>query len=190
MDAAWFRETCARVMWGAALVGVATTPARAQTFVEVGAGWNFVAPAPFGDFYRRGYDVRVSAGRHLSPRIGLRLDLSLSEFPHDVQEYPPCAFPGCTHPYYNETQVGVAGVSANVVANVDRSGLLYVLGGAGVFDLYHLPASLFGGLSFGAGISVPVHGRFRAFVEADDHIFFGAGTQPPWIVPLSFGIRY
>ncbi|MFI5233417.1 MAG: hypothetical protein ACHQSE_12985 [Gemmatimonadales bacterium] len=172
-----------------ALLCAAAPLACAQTFVEVGAGWNFVAPAPFGDFYGRGYDIRVSAGRRVAPRVALRLDFSLSEFAHDMQFYPPCLFPGCLHPYYYETQMGIAGLSANAVVNLDRRGLLYVTGGAGVFDRYDQPASVFGGVSFGAGLSVPIRGRLRAFVEADKHIFAGDISHPPWIVPLTFGVR-
>lgn len=171
------------------LLCAALTPARAQTFVEAGAGWNFVAPAPFGDFYGRGYAVRLSAGRQVAPRVALRLDFSLSDFAHDVRLYPPCVFTGCLQPYYDETQVGITGLSATAVVNLDRRGFFYVMGGAGVFDRYDQPASLFGGVSFGAGLSMPIRARLRAFVEADKHVFAGNVDHPPWIVPLTFGVR-
>jgi hypothetical protein len=37
---------------------------------------------------------------------------------------------------------------------------------------------------------VPVGGRLRVVLEAREHFLFGANNQPPWLVPITIGLRY
>ncbi len=46
------------------------------------------------------------------------------------------------------------------------------------------------GVSVGGGISLPVGDRPHAFVEARYHDLLGMPSQPMWLVPVTFGIRY
>ena len=165
-------------------------PALAQTFVEFGGGWNLMTAAPSGDYYSRGISIRASLGRQIAPNLGWRIDLFTSEFDHNVQFYPPCAFPGCTHPYYNAQSVSVDGLTANGMVNVDPRGVFYVIGGAGLYDLRGPATELHLGASVGAGIAVPVSARLRAVVEVRWHGVLGATAGPPSLVPLTVGLRF
>jgi hypothetical protein len=165
-------------------------PALAQTFVEVGGGWNLMVSAPAGDFYTRGISIRASIGRQVGPNLAWRIDIFTSEFDHDVQFYPPCAFPGCTHPYYNAQSVSVDGLIANAIVSLDPRGVFYVIGGAGLYDVRGPATELHVGGSVGAGIAVPVNSRLRAVVEARWHGVLGPTAGPPSFVPLTFGLRF
>jgi hypothetical protein len=165
-------------------------PALAQTFVEVAGGWNLMASAPSGDNYSRGISIRASVGSQIAPTFRWRIDAFTTEFDHNVQFYPPCAFPGCTHPYYNAQSVSVDGLTANGMVNVDPRGVFYVIGGAGLYDLRGPATELHLGASVGAGIAVPVSARLRAVVEARWHGVLGATAGPPWVVPITVGLRF
>jgi hypothetical protein len=69
-----------------------------------------------------------------------------------------------------------------------------VIGGVGLYDAYRSAgrseAGLRGGVSAGAGIAVSVAARLRVLVEARYHDVLGATTQPPWIVPITIGVRF
>ncbi len=170
-------------------------PAGAQRFYEIGGGWNYLAPAPEGDGYTRGFNIRASLGWQLAPRVRLRFDAFTSQFDDSVQLPPPiCLAIYVCAPFYNVEPVRVAGLTANGLLNVDPRGILYVIGGAGFYDVYGRPGShdagLRVGVSAGAGISVPVGGRLHAFVEARHHELLFATTQPPWLVPITVGVRF
>jgi hypothetical protein len=165
-------------------------PALAQTFVEVAGGWNSMTSTPHGDYYTRGISIRASLGRQIEPNLAWRIDMFTNEFDHNVQFYPPCAFPGCTRPYYNAQSVSVDGLTASGMVNLDSRGIFYVIGGAGLYDLRGPASELHLGASLGAGIAVPVSGRLRAVVEARWHGVAGATAGPPWLVPLTFGLRF
>jgi hypothetical protein len=66
------------------------------------------------------------------------------------------------------------------------------LGGAGVYDVRgNRKVSDWGiGASAGVGISVPIHAKLRAFVETRYHLLFGTTAELPWIVPVTFGVRF
>jgi hypothetical protein len=193
-----FRTACAALALGCLLAFPAA--ARAQTFFELGGGWNYVAPAhagdPAADKYSRGFNVRASLGRQLAPGFRLRLDAFTSQF--DDKYYPPMF---CTDLYpcgpLLVESVGIAALTANGLLNVDPRGILYVIGGAGVYDVYGHTTSqrsrengLSVGVSAGAGISVPVGARLRAFAEARYHVLLGTTAQPPWLVPITVGVRF
>lgn len=165
-------------------------PARAQTFVEFSGGWNYLGPAPAGDNYANGYNVRASIGRVVAPNVRVRFDLFTSEFDHNVQFYPPCAYPGCTHAYYNTQSMGVAGLTVNGLVNIDPRGIVYVIGGAGLYDVHGTNHELRAGVSAGAGIAVPVGVRLRAVVEARWHGLTSTTVGPSWLVPITVGFRY
>jgi hypothetical protein len=189
--------TLIRSSWSSACVAiglgcllVCARPAHAQTFVEFGGGWNYLAPAPAGDSYSRGLNIRASIGRQIAPNFRWRIDAFTSQFDHNVQFYPPCAFPACTRPYYNAQSVGIAGLTANGLMNVDPRGIFYVIGGTGLYEVYGPATELHLGVSAGAGIAVPVGARLRAVVEAHCHGLLGATSGPPWLVPFTVGLRY
>jgi hypothetical protein len=92
----------------------------------------------------------------------------------------------------------VAALSANWLVDVDPRGILYGIGGAGVYDVddRSQKSGVSLGVSAGAGIAVPVGGGLRAFVEARYHVLrieqvlLGTTARPPWIVPVTFGVRF
>jgi hypothetical protein len=197
-----FPSACVTVGLGCLLALPRT--ARAQTFVELGGGVTYLAPAPPGNGYSRGFNIQASIGRQFTRRFLLRCDAFMSQFDYRAQIYPPFLTPEGPEYHYGVRSEGVAGLTANGVVNVDPRGILYVVGGAGLYDTYGGTGSVrFGtsaaagglarvsfGVSAGAGISVPAGGRLRAFVEARDHLLLGANSQPPWLVPITLGLRY
>ena len=176
----------------ACAVALAALPAaaRAQAFAEFGGGLAYPGPAPDGHVYSRGYGFRASVGHQLEPRVRVRFDATFSWFDDRTQFYPPCAFPGCTGPSYNVDRATVAGLSANWLVDVDRRGILYGIGGAGLYDVDADHAKVALDVSAGAGISVPIRAGLRAIVEARYHIPFGTTAELPWIVPVTFGVRF
>lgn len=182
----------ARVALGLACLLACAAPARAQAFTEFGGGWAYPGPAPDGEVYSRGYNFRASFGHQLEPRVRVRFDATFSWFDDRTQFYPPCPSPGCTGPSYNVDRASVTGLSANWQVDVDRRGILYGIGGAGLYDVSTTRKGndVAIGVSAGVGIAVPVGAGLRAFVEARYHIPFGATAELPWIVPVTFGVRF
>ncbi len=188
-------------LWGGgAAVGIGcllfcATPVGAQTFIEVGGGSNYLAPPPAGQSYGHGFNVRASIGRQFTPDFLIRFDAFTNQFAETVPlvsrlNNPGPVCNGCPPPVYSRPYNGIAGLSASGLVNVDARGMFYVIGGAGFYDTYGGAPRLSTGVSAGAGVSVPVGGRFRAFVEAREHFLFGANSQPPWLVPITVGLRY
>jgi len=164
--------------------------ASAQTFVELGGGWTYLAPAPAGESYSRGFNIRASVGRQIAPHFRWRIDAFRSEFDATRQYYPPCPPPGCTHLYYETRSVSVTGLTANGLVNVDPRGVVYVTGGAGLYAADATSSELHLGVSAGAGIAVPLGARLRAVVEGRWHGLLGATDGPPWLVPITVGLRF
>ena len=178
---------CFAVGLGCMLVLV--PPIRAQTFVEFGGGWNYIAPAPYLDGYSHGLNLRLSLGWKLSNRLRFRIDGFTSQFADSLRIISPEGLANA-----RIATVNVTGLTANWLLSLDPHDIVYVIGGAGFYDASGRPGlhedGLNVGLSAGAGIRVPISTRLRAFVEARDHVMLGQGSQPPWIAPITIGFRY
>src|ERR1700722_6652337 len=101
---------------------VAASPACAQGFFEAGGGWDYFAPPAAGESYNQAYNIRLSLGRQLSPRMLIRFDIIANQFQERTQVYPPCAYPGCNGPQYEGRTGGVTGFTGNAIFNVDARG--------------------------------------------------------------------
>lgn len=185
----WFMR-CVAIWLG--LLVVSAAPARAQVFVELGGGWNFVEPldAP-GSFHRSGSSIQASIGQQVASHFGWRVDLSTSQF--EVEQGPlPCPSTGCSPSAYLQPE-RVSGLTANGVLSVDPRGILYVLGGAGYYqvNVIDFPMTEFHfGLSAGAGVAVPIAGHLRVFAEARWLGLFGYTAGPSQLVPVVVGLRF
>jgi hypothetical protein len=159
-------------------------------FVELGAGLNFVSPVPSGVSYGSGSNLQASIGWRVEPKIRLRVDLLTSQF--DVKEMvnTPCSSFGCSGPVFSFHSESVNGVTANILADVDARGILYLIGGAGLYDVHTQTTERHFGVSAGAGIAVPMGSRLRGVVEARWHSLFGATAGPTWLMPITVGLRY
>lgn len=182
------------VALGLACLLASPGPARAQRFVELGGGWNYPGPDSSGDRPGRGYNIRASLGYQLAPRVRVRFDVFAAGFAGRIRIVCPPqqdASP-CPSGYSNDyDSVSVAGLSANWLVNVDPRGILYGIGGAGVYDVRgsRKPNDWGIGVSAGLGVSVPIHANLRAFVESRYHLLFGTTAELPWIVPVTAGFR-
>jgi hypothetical protein len=179
---------CAAVALGCLFVIPA--PARAQMFVELGAGLNFVSPVPSGVSYGSGSNLQASIGWKIEPKIRLRVDVLTSQFDVKATVTPPCPSFGCSGPGFSFHSESVNGVTANILADVDARGILYLIGGAGLYDVHTQSTERLIGVSAGAGIAVPMGSRLRGVVEARWHGLLGATSGPAWLVPITVGLRY
>lgn len=176
-----------------ALVALTAPRARAQGapwFMELAGGWNYSAPAAPGDNYSRGNALRASIGREIAPHVLLRFDAARSAFDHNVQFYPPCAPPGCSGPFFFTQTAIVSSATANLLVGADPRGVVYFTAGAGIYDAELHDQETHLGASVGAGIAIPIRGRLRAVVEGRYHALVGATNGPPWILPVTIGLRY
>jgi hypothetical protein len=179
------------VALGLACLLACPVSARAQSFVEIGAGWNYPAPAPRLDKYATGYNIRVSLGGQLGPRGRVRFDALVGWFDDSRQFFPPCPAPGCTSAYYNGGNAYVAGLLANWLRNVDSRGILYGIGGLGLYDVSAgTSTKLAVGASAGAGISVPLGTELSAFAETRFHYLSDTRGELPFITLVTFGVRF
>jgi hypothetical protein len=170
-------------LWVAVWLGcllVCPAPARAQTFVELGGGWNVPAGASHG-----GSNFRASLGWQVAPNFRWRIDAFTNQFDYTTTNTFPCPSVGCGVPSER-----VNGLTANGLVNVDPRGIFYVIGGAGLYDVETQTTELHFGVSAGAGIAVPVVSHLRAVVEARWNGLLGATSGPPWLVPITIGLRY
>jgi len=169
-------------------------PARAQTFVELGGGWNYLSSVPSGADYGAGSTVRASIGWQVAPNFRWRMDAFTSQFDVRTTIAQPfaqaCPTFGCSGPGFDFQSERVSGLTANGLVNVDPRGILYVLGGAGLYDVRTQATEWHVGVSAGAGIAVPVATHLRAVVEARWHGLLGSTSGPPWMVPITVGLRY
>ena len=179
---------CAAVWLGCLLLWPAQ--ARAQTFVELGAGLNYVAPVPSNASYGSGSNLRASIGWQVAPNFRWRIDAFSSQFDVKPKVNLPCPASGCSGPGYSFQSERVSGVTANGLVNVDMRGIFYVIGGAGLYNVHAQTTDWLFGVSAGAGIAVPMGSRLRAVVEARWHGLLGATSGPPWLVPITVGFRY
>jgi hypothetical protein len=167
----------------------------AQTSYGVSLGLNYIGPAPSGNSYSQGFAVQASVGRQLWPGFSVRLD-ALATRVDDARaaRNVPCpSFAQTCGSAGSDRPVGVAGLVANGVVNVTPPGTVYLVAGGGAYYLYQHPSvagTVRFGVSVGGGISLPVGDRAHAFVEARYHDLLGMPSQPMWLVPVTFGIRY
>jgi hypothetical protein len=183
---------CVAVLFGCVLVW--PTPAGAQTFVELGGGWNYLASAPSGAEYGTGSNVRASIGWQVAPGFRWRIDAFTSQFDVRTTIVQPfvqaCPSFGCSGPGYGFQSERVNGLTANGLVNLDPRGIVYVIGGAGLYDVQTQATEWHVGVSAGAGIAVPVATHLRAVVEVRWHGLLGTTSGPPWLVPITVGLRY
>ncbi len=186
-----------------ALIAFAS-PLPAQIFVEGGGGWNYVPlhPGTTGNVLRpHGINLRVAIGRAITPRVRVRVEAFTIRFNDEIlmYAYQPCASFDCPPVQHEARYEGkIGGAAATGLVNVDRRGVLYMVGGAGlffdanaVFDFgVPLKSELRLGVVAGAGLSVPIGGRLRGFAEARWNGPFGNRMVAPWIVPVTVGLRY
>jgi hypothetical protein len=190
---------------------VAVQPALpAQTFYGIAGGLNYAGPVPLpnpqsDEHYTRGFALQASVGRQFGDRVGVRIDAFFNHFA--VQQPPlfvgvmcpmgssaPCGGPpgsaGFTEP------LGVAALTASALVNVDPPEYrlrMYLIGGIGAYYFYQHPnieGAVRPGLSAGGGFALHVQGRSQIFVEARYTDVLGAPSQPTWLVPLTFGLRF
>ncbi|HXI64347.1 MAG TPA: hypothetical protein VNH14_07580 [Gemmatimonadales bacterium] len=189
------------------LVGVQPAIA-AQTFYGVAGGLNYAGPdlANFqfaDDHYTHGLALQLSVGRQFGDRFAMRMDGLINRFV--VQQpfvivAPMCPQGGlCAHPAASGGESNAMGLTALRV-----SGLLtldpprypvrmYVIGGAGAYYFYQHPSAegaVRAGLAAGAGFTINVHNHSRLFVEGVYNRILGAPSQPTWLLPLTFGVRF
>lgn len=175
-------------------------PADAQAFAEFGGGWNHLPPAPSSQGYAPGFSIQASIGWQLASRFLLRIDAVAVQFDDTVQVRwpgpPLCVFTTVSNPppcgYSNVIQtVDVVGATANAILNVDPRGFFYLIGGTGFYSTNDAgPPRISIGVSAGAGITVPIASHLRIFAEARDHILLTNDNRPPWLVPITIGLRY
>ena len=139
--------------------------------------------------------MQGSVGRQLWPGFSMRLDALATQFgDRRAAFYVPCpSFDQTCGSAGYDRPVGVAGLIANGVVNVTPPGTVYLVAGGGAYYLYQHPSvagTVRFGVSVGGGISLPVGDRAHAFVEARYHDLLGMRSQPMWLVPVTFGIRY
>jgi len=159
-------------------------------FVELGAGLNVVSPGPSGVSYSTGTNLQGSIGWLVEPKIRLRVDVLTSQFDVTSTVNLPCVSTGCTGPGYSFHSESVNGLTANVLGDLDARGILYVVGGAGLYDVHTQSKELLFGISAGAGIAIPMGTRLRAVVEARWHGLLGGSSGPTWLMPITVGLRY
>jgi len=168
---------------------VCPAPSRAQAFVELGGGWNYVAPVA-SVTSSHGSNFRASLGWQVAPNFRWRIDAFTSQFDAKSALSLPCPSDGCAPSAYIHSEQ-VNGLTVNGLVDVDPRGILYLIGGAGLYDSQlPTPEEWHVGVSAGAGIAVPVASHLRAVVEARWHGLLGATSGPTWLVPVTVGFRY
>ena len=168
---------------------VCPAPARAQTFVELGGGWNVFPTVPTGESAFSGSTFRASVGWQASPKFRWRIDATTYHFDSNrggVTPIYPCPSFGCG----GDQSERVNGLSANGLVSLDSRGILYVIGGAGLYSVTFLTTDWRAGVSAGAGIAVPVASRLRVVLEARWNVLLGTTYGPPGLVPITIGFRY
>jgi hypothetical protein len=153
---------------------------------------NYVPTLPSGAIYASGSNVRASIGWKVASNFSWRMGAFTSQFDSKDNSQRPCPTFGCPpSAYFNSERVN--GLTANGVVSVDPRGILYVIGGAGLYDVNNAGLTttqrLFG-VSTGAGIAVPMGSRLRGVVEARWHGLLGATAGPTWLMPITVGLRY
>ena len=179
------------------------SPVGAQVFVEGGGGWDHVPPHPSttGSVFRpHGINLRAAVGRVITPRVRARVEAFTIQFNDriPVYAYQPCASDCAPVDHEARYEGNASGVAATGLVNVDSRGVFYVVGGVGLFfdadAVSRFGASLKRklrlGVVAGAGLTVPVGARLRAFAEGRWNGPFGNRAVAPWVVPVTVGLRY
>jgi hypothetical protein len=167
-----------------ALLLAGASPLGAQVFVEGGGGWTYVQPSAS----RGGYNLRAAIGRAVTPRVRVRVDAFMIQFNDKI---PVCAYQpsdslDCSYTQDQALFDGkVSGVAATGLLDIDRRGILYVLGG--VTHVFANERNL--GVTAGAGLTAPAGVRARVFAEAR-WMTFSTRYLAPRAVQLTFGFRY
>lgn len=149
-----------------------------------------------------GLNLRASIGRRLAAKFLIRLDAVSNQFnvrvPHAQNAICP-ANVVCPSYFYETHPERANGLLANALVNIDPRGFLYLIGGAGLYDVdvqvesgvppidateWHF------GLSGGAGITVPLMLHLRFVVEVRWHALYGGTSGSPWFIPVTVGLRY
>ena len=181
---------CAAVALGCLFVLPAT--ARAQMFVELGGGSNFIPTLPTGANYASGSSVRASIGWKVASNFRWRIDAFTSQFDSKDNSPLPCPSFGCSPSAYVHSE-SVTSLSANALLSVDPREIFYFLGGAGVYRVNNAgvtTAESHLGVSGGAGIAIPMGSRLRGVIEARWHGLLGNPPGPGWLAPVTLGLRY
>jgi len=193
---------------GVALLLVWPVSAPCQTTYSFGGGLNVARTVPTGyPFYHgsttQGFAVQASLGRSYSRRLGWRVDVFASQFqltlPLDFagvlcqSNPPPGTCCGICPTRTANGLVGVIGVAMNQLVNVTPAAFpvgMYLMWGAETDYMYQHPdvRALRVGASVGGGLTLPVAGRFHAFVEARYHHFVDA-IAPTSLLPVTVGLR-
>lgn len=177
---------CAVLFLGFVLVRPAE--ARAQMFGELAGGSNVLQPVPSGVIYASGSSLRASIGWKVASNFSWRVDAFTSQF--DSKDTDPCPGFGCSSGTSQTERVN--GLTGNALLGVDSRGIVYVVGGAGLYQVNEVDGPTTGwhfGVSAGAGLAVPVAPHVRAVLEARWRGLFGATAGPSWLVPVTLGLR-
>ena len=168
---------------------VCPAPAHAQSFVELGGGWNYFGSTNSGASPFNGSNFRASIGWQVAPKFRWRIDATTYQFDRNqggVTPVYPCPSFGCG----GDQSERVNGLSANGLVSLDSRGILYVTGGAGLYSVTLETTDWRAGVSVGAGIAVPVASQLRVVVETRLHRLIGAVYGPQWLMPITIGFRY
>ena len=189
--------TSLRSRWSSVYLAVAfagslltAASASAQSFVQLGGGWTAVAPVPSTVHYSGAWNLQASIGWKVSETVRWRIDALASQFDVRSAVSFPCPSFGCSGPGFSYEHESVNALTANALVNLDPRGLLYVIGGAGIYDVTTQKTTWLVGGSVGAGIALPLGDRLRAVAEARWHGLAGASSGPTWLVPITVGLRY
>lgn len=199
-----------RVSFGFALLLVSPGAALSQTTFSLGGGLNVPRSLPSEVSFAhgsttQGFALQASLERPYRDRFAWRIDLFASQFgltqPSEFagvlcqQNPPPGTCCGICAGRTDKGTVGVAGVAMNQLVRVTRAASsfgMYLLWGAEADYLYQHPTArgaLRLGASVGGGVTLPVGGHVRAFVEARYHHLFDGPSAPTGLMPITFGLQ-
>jgi hypothetical protein len=199
------------VSLGLALLIGSMTAASGQTTFSMAGGLNVARTVPTVYPFAHGsttggFALQASVGRLYRSRLGWRVDVFASQFeltvPTDFvglmcpSPTPPGACCGICPLSSSKSRVGVAGMVASQFVNVMPTTSpigMYLMWGAETDYLYQHPnahGALRLGASVGGGVTLPITGRFQAFVEARYHRLFDSPSQPTSLLPVTCGLRF
>jgi hypothetical protein len=170
---------------------VAAVPARAQRYFEAAAGWDFVSTsANVGGNEVHSYpSLRASVGEVLAPHFRLRFDADamLVDFRDPAVECPGITCPRT--PLSHNTR-GIFGIAANAIVNLESTGTVYALGGAGAYEAYTNTQTIQAAVSGGLGLVLKRGTKYGVVLDATAHYFGSNGAAPSWIIPVTLGLRF
>jgi len=199
-----------RLAIGLALLLWLSSSAFGQTTFSFGGGLNVARTLStqfpmYQGSTTQGYAVQASVGRPTRGRYAWRIDAFVSQFQLTqysdfmgvmcVQNPPPGTCCGICPGETAKGRVAIIGVAANQLVNVAPATFpvgLYVIWGAETDYSYQHPTArgaLRLGVSGGGGLTLPLAGHVRAFVEARYHHLLAAPMGPAWFMPVTVGLR-